>query len=510
MSDWTSGYVTDVGYTHGFYRELVPNILSFVALINGFGGPDANGPLTYCELGCGQGFSANLIAAANPNIEVHAVDFNPTHVHGASMLAAMAGSSNIHFYDDGFAEFGAQPDLPEFDIVALHGVYSWISDENRRHIRDFIRRRLKVGGLVYVSYNALPGWSSLLSLRRLMLDQGGSGGSTLERVKRSLEFLDRFAAANPRFLAASATARVTIERFKQLANVNYLAHEYFNADLNAFHHADVVAEMADAKLTYVGSAAIPENLDAATLPPEHVEFLQRASSRVEKESWRDFLSNQQFRRDVFMKGPLPLSPIEAEFYWNRLSFVLSKPRNEISLKIEVSTGEAELRPEIHDPVINALARGPQTIPQLLADPAVRALPIQNVREALAVLVGIDYVQLGLDESTRDARAARTDAFNFAVMSRAQTPVDLVCFASPMTGGAVPADRIAQLFLLARRAGRPDPVQFAWESLTRAGLKMRGDDGSMCESEADNLAQLRKRHEIFLNRDLGVLNGLGIG
>jgi len=29
------------------------------------------------------------------------------------------------------AEFVARDDLPEFDVIALHGIWSWISAENR-------------------------------------------------------------------------------------------------------------------------------------------------------------------------------------------------------------------------------------------------------------------------------------------------------------------------------------------------------------------------------------------
>ena len=79
MADWGSGYVTDTAYVHDFCRVQVPAILSFAALARGIAAPGGQAePLTYCDLGCGQGFTANLIAAANPRTEVFAVDFNPT------------------------------------------------------------------------------------------------------------------------------------------------------------------------------------------------------------------------------------------------------------------------------------------------------------------------------------------------------------------------------------------------------------------------------------------------
>lgn len=33
MADWSSGYVVDVEYTHGFYQELTPSLLGFLALL---------------------------------------------------------------------------------------------------------------------------------------------------------------------------------------------------------------------------------------------------------------------------------------------------------------------------------------------------------------------------------------------------------------------------------------------------------------------------------------------
>ena len=180
MTDWSAGYVTDIPYTYGVYRELAPAVLNFAALVAGFAAPDPGGALTYCELGCGQGYSSNIVAASNPNVEVYANDFNPAHILGARALAAAAGTRNVHFHDSSFAEFAADETLPEFDIIALHGIYSWINADNRRHIVDFIRKRLKVGGLAYISYNALPGYAGALPLRRLLVDRAEAAhGSTL-------------------------------------------------------------------------------------------------------------------------------------------------------------------------------------------------------------------------------------------------------------------------------------------------------------------------------------------
>jgi len=68
--------------------------------------------------------------------------------------------ADIHLSDQSFAEFCGRTDLPDFDYIALHGLWSWINDDNRAVIVDFIRRKVKVGGVVYISHNTLPGWAT--------------------------------------------------------------------------------------------------------------------------------------------------------------------------------------------------------------------------------------------------------------------------------------------------------------------------------------------------------------
>jgi len=74
MSDWTAGYVTDVGYTYGYYSELNPLRLRLAFLHPGIAFPEVS---TACELGFGQGMSANIHAAASLT-KWFGTDFNPS------------------------------------------------------------------------------------------------------------------------------------------------------------------------------------------------------------------------------------------------------------------------------------------------------------------------------------------------------------------------------------------------------------------------------------------------
>lgn len=162
---WTDGYVDEVGYTCGYYKELSP-LTADLALTYQMKAAWLGRPLRYLELGFGQGLSLNMHAATQEG-SFWGTDFNPAHAAHARELAAVTGS-DVHVFDDSFAELAARPDLPEFDMIAMHGVWSWISDANRAVIVDLIRRKLAPGGIFFISYNVLPGWAATVPLRHLL------------------------------------------------------------------------------------------------------------------------------------------------------------------------------------------------------------------------------------------------------------------------------------------------------------------------------------------------------
>lgn len=190
MQDWNDGYVTDVGYTFGYYGELNP-VRTRLALLNaGVAPPTVR---TACELGFGQGVSVSVHGAAS-DVEWHGTDFNPTQAGFARMLAADdARAARLH--DAAFEEFCNRTDLPDFDFISLHGIWSWISDANRAVIASFIRRKLKVGGALYISYNTQPGWAAIAPLRDLLIGYhetlAAPGMPSAKRIEASLDFADR-------------------------------------------------------------------------------------------------------------------------------------------------------------------------------------------------------------------------------------------------------------------------------------------------------------------------------
>ena len=88
MSDWSAGYVSELGYTYGYYEELNTNRVDLCLLNKGFQPPTVTHAL---ELGFGQGVSVNIHAAAS-DIEWTGTDFNPSQANFARQLAGQSGA----------------------------------------------------------------------------------------------------------------------------------------------------------------------------------------------------------------------------------------------------------------------------------------------------------------------------------------------------------------------------------------------------------------------------------
>lgn len=126
MAEWTGGYVADLGYTYGYYGELNPLATQLLLLAAGLACPKIEAA---CELGFGQGVGIN-IHAAGTQICWHGADFNPAQAAHALGLAKASGAA-LHLSDESFEQFATRQDLPGFDFIGLHGIWSWVSEQNR-------------------------------------------------------------------------------------------------------------------------------------------------------------------------------------------------------------------------------------------------------------------------------------------------------------------------------------------------------------------------------------------
>jgi hypothetical protein len=510
--DWTSGYVTDLEYTHGYYRELHPDILKLACLSAGIAPPTGE-VQHYLELGYGQGLSFNIHAAANPGT-FWGTDFNPSQASHASALAAASGAG-AKVFDESFAEFARRSDLPQFDIIGLHGIWTWISAENRQVIVDLINRRLKVGGLVYISYNCFPGWAPAEPLRHLMTLHSDLAGSeaagTVGKVDGSLKFAKSIADAGALYFKLNPAVT---ERLKRITdqNRNYVAHEYFNRDWDLMAFSEVARILGEAKLSFAASAHLLDHIDGINLSPDGAKLLGGIQHPVLKQSVRDYLVNQQFRRDVFVKGLCRVTPLERSETFSAQGFMLTTPPADVPLKVQGALGEGTLQEHIYRPMLEVLAENnyePKSMRRIAGHEKVKSLSPPHITEALLALTGAGHVSPARIPAAM-ARA-HCKALNQAICMRSRSTADINYLASPVIGAGIAVGRMEQLFLLAlgqRKSSAADLAGNVWGVLQMQGQRII-KDGKTLEAPEENVSHLTGLAQLFLDKRLGILKALEI-
>lgn len=513
MTDWTAGYVADIGYTYGYYTELNPLRARLALLQSGIAPPTSAS--TSCELGFGQGVSVNMHAAATASAW-WATDFNPSQAGFAQSLAQASGA-NAHLSDEAFEAFCGREDLPMFDFIGLHGIWSWISDKNRSVIVEFVQRRLKVGGVLYISYNTLPGWAAFAPMRHLMTHHasvvGSSGAGIVSRIDGAIDFAEKLLATNPLFARANPQVAERIKKLKE-QNRHYLAHEYFNRDWHPMHFDTLMEWLEPAKVQFAGSANYLDYVDALNLSKEQQELLAGISDPMFKESVRDFMVNQQFRKDYWVKGKRTLSALERLEALREERILLTTPRADVSLKATGALGEATLTESIYNPILDLLAdhqvKSIGGIEQSLAKQNA-GVNLGQLLQAVLVLAGLGHLYSAQDDNTASKARKHTALLNRHLMQLARSSQDIGVLASPVTGGGLPVSRFGQLFLLSRSSGKQEPQQWAedtWQWLEMQGQRLL-KEGKTLQTKEDNLKELTEQAENFSKKQLPILKSAGV-
>lgn len=513
MASWDDGYVTDVVYTDNVYREMTPSWLALTALLLGQRPPDLSSPFRYADLGCGVGMTALFVAATCPQAEVWGFDFNPAHIETAQRCAAEAGLTNITFEEASFADLAEHRAalLPDFDIIVSHGVLSWVSPENQRHLIDVISQRLRTGGLAYLSYNVMAGWASMLPVRELMRLLAVASPERSDLAAHGvLTLLDRARTGGARYFAANPQIEERLNMLRK-QDGRYLAHEFLNADWHPLHCGDVFDAMADARCSYLGSATLAENIDVASVPTDLVPLLAETRDLRTREALRDFGMARPFRRDLYRRGVVPLRPVEQMELLDALCFARCAVLPEGEITFTTAIGTLTGRPEVYQPLLNLLRAGPATVAELRGvDPA---RPPGEVMQALTLLMGAGFIHPMLPDPTAGEDSAR--ALNRWIARTNGDGGDMARLAAPAIGTMLSADLLETLVVGRLLEGAEENVaalaEHVVERLRHSGRSLQRDgrpveDPKEIEQHSAELVRGILDSRGALLRSLGVLPG----
>ncbi|MDB4169435.1 methyltransferase regulatory domain-containing protein [Planktomarina sp.] len=510
MDNWTDGYVTDLSYTFGYYDEMNPVRIAYLLKYAGYQVPQISNAF---EMGIGQGISVNIHSLTS-DINWSGNDFNPEQVTFAKQLAEL---TNAQLTDQSFKELTEDDTCLRFDYICLHGIWSWINDENRKNIVKFCQNRLNVGGILYISYNTRPGHAAMVPVRKLMLEYSditlASSASNNTKIDKSLNFIDSLRDVGAKFFEVNGSLNDKIKSIKSKP-VNYVAHEYFNRDWEPMDITETADFLAPAKLTYLGSADYIHQIPELNYTKEQLGLLAKLDNKIFAEKVGDYITNSQFRKDIWVRGGEKVSDFERLDNLSAQSFCLTNNSDEFEYVVNGLSGVANLQEKIYKPIIDLFrSHSILTNRDIFNKLKDKHISLTAICEATMVLCVKKVVSPCYSVSDAKKNRAACKKFNSKICSYSKYRKGHNTLASPVTGGGVGVSKFSQMFVGYFLDGNSekDPdrvVRYVDELLRSSGQKVQ-KDGQTLESDESQLSYITELVNKFLTSELHFLKRLMI-
>ena len=513
MAHWDDGYVSDVAYTSGYHNETPPVWLAAAATLSGFIAPDLTRPFRYADFGCGNGVTALVAAATMPHGEFWAFDFNPAHVEAGRDIARRAGLTNIRFEEASFESLTRLPReaLPDFDYVVAHGILSWISLENRRHLLTLIGQRLAPGGIVYMSYNVSTGWTGMRPVRTLMRLLAESSPERTDLAAGGVfAMLETMKDAGAAMFKTHPALNARLDLFKK-QDYRYVAHELLNRDWHPVMFQTVAAAMAEIKCGHVGSASLQDNLDTMTVPAQMREMFAGVRDPGLRETVRDIAAATGFRRDLFQRGPRRMNAVEHERHVNAITLVSTFRPLPDPITVPTSLGAVTIKEPRYKELLTLLAAAPMTVGDIRQLALFSGHPAPELFQNLVLLLAGGHVAPLLPGTPDDAARAATARLNGVYATLFELGHDLPLLAYPALGAAWntnPLEILALDELLNGRAAEEQPLAEAVMDRMRRSGRVLNQNGQPVTDPAAVRGNVTLAMREMLSQRLPMMRRLG--
>lgn len=273
------------------YPQTSPYSVMAVAKLFGVNVP-AMEQIKILELGCGEGDNLISMASQLPKAKLVGVDLSKVQIDAANKTKSALGLKNIEFHAMSITDINEA--FGKFDYIICHGVISWVPEEVRKSIFEVCSKNLTENGVAYLSYNTLPGWNIVRTIRDMMRYHAGMFSTVHEKIaqaKSLVNFIkDSLENANTPY---SQILKDEAQRLS-LQNDSYIAHEFLEINNHQFYFSDFIFEAAQHGLQYLGDANL-STMYLGNMPQKVVEKLQEVKNIIVTEQYMDFITNRRFR-----------------------------------------------------------------------------------------------------------------------------------------------------------------------------------------------------------------------
>jgi methyltransferase-like protein/cyclopropane fatty-acyl-phospholipid synthase-like methyltransferase len=281
----------EVPYQSYPYAQSQPETLRTLGMLFGMK-PPAVETARVLELGCAEGGNLVPHAAKYPKATFVGVDLSKVQIDAGNAHIKELGLKNIELKHCSITDIDSK--FGKFDYIICHGVISWVPDFVRDKILEVSAKNLTENGIAYISYNTLPGWNMIRTIRDMMLYHAKNFATAQEKVSQSrllLDFVKESLEGQD-----SPYANILRQEAQLLANQSdhYLRHDHLEEENKQFYFSEFLGKAAQQGLQYLSDTSLP-SMYLGNMPKNVAEKLQGLNDIVRTEQYMDFVTNRRFR-----------------------------------------------------------------------------------------------------------------------------------------------------------------------------------------------------------------------
>lgn len=250
------------------------------------------------EIGCASGGNLIPLAFRFPNAEFVGIDLSQNQIKEAKSQVEKLELRNVKLISSSIVEHNFKRE--KFDYIIAHGIYSWVPSNIQNRLLEICGQNLSKNGVAYVSYNTLPGWNAVKTIRDMMLYHGQNFKEPAQKVREARNMI-KFVADNVKDQTGSYkdVLQSEIDKLHSVSD-NYLLHDHLEAVNEPCYFHEFADKATKQGLIYLAETYLP-SMYLGNQNKAVSETLSQIDDPVRLEQYLDFLTNRRFRATLLVK-----------------------------------------------------------------------------------------------------------------------------------------------------------------------------------------------------------------
>lgn len=293
----------EVPYHSYPYAQSQPENLYTIGRLFGMTPPDVR-KARVLELGCAEGGNLMPHALRYPDATFVGVDLSRVQVEAGQNHIKALNLKNIELKHCSIMDVDSS--FGEFDYIICHGVISWVPEEVREKIFEISSKNLSKNGIAYISYNTLPGWNMVRTIRDMMLYHSQNFTSPQDKITQSrllLQFMNESLQDQKTPYAEMLRSETQL---LQNQSDHYLRHDHLEEDNKQYYFHEFIERAQSYKLQYLSDCSLA-SMYLGNMPKNVIEKLQVINDIVRTEQYMDYIVNRRFRSTLLCHSDVKLN-----------------------------------------------------------------------------------------------------------------------------------------------------------------------------------------------------------